>query len=144
MKALYALCLSLAAFAFARPAQAELKYLSYEVQSGTVKELTAEEVEKLDVTDKRWHETISAEDGTQTTGYIATSFLTAYDFSGEDGQFTPPSSPEDYTEDNAVLTVVLVIIIVVLVIAGVAYLAYSSGSGKHGKKQQTDDGERKE
>lgn len=69
MKALYALCLSLAAFAFARPAQAELKYLSYEVQSGTVKELTAEEVEKLDVTDKRWHETIrtTAEDGTQTT-----------------------------------------------------------------------------
>lgn len=68
MKALYALCLSLAAFAFARPAQAELKYLSYEVQSGTVKELTAEEVEKLDVTDKRWHETISTttEDGTQT------------------------------------------------------------------------------
>lgn len=66
MKALYALCLSLAAFAFARPAQAELKYLSYEVQSGTVKELTAEEVEKLDVTDKRWHETITAEDGTQT------------------------------------------------------------------------------
>ena len=69
MKALYALCLSLAAFAFARPAQAELKYLSYEVQSGTVKELTAEEVEELDVTDKRWHETISTttEDGTQTT-----------------------------------------------------------------------------
>ena len=69
MKALYALCLSLAAFAFARSAQAELKYLSYEVQSGTVKELTAEEVEKLDVTDKRWHETIrtTAEDGTQTT-----------------------------------------------------------------------------
>ncbi len=66
MKALYALCLSLAAFAFARSAQAELKYLSYEVQSGTVKELTAEEVEKLDVTDKRWHETITAEDGTQT------------------------------------------------------------------------------
>ena len=66
MKALYALCLSLAAFAFVRPAQAELKYLSYEVQSGTVKELTAEEVEKLDVTDKRWHETITAEDGTQT------------------------------------------------------------------------------
>ena len=68
MKALYALCLSLAAFAFARPAQAELKYLSYEVQSGTVKELTAEEVEKLDVTDKRWHGTISTttEDGTQT------------------------------------------------------------------------------
>lgn len=66
MKALYALCLSLAAFAFARPAQAELKYLSYEVQSGTVKELTAEEVEKLDVTDKRWHETITTEDGTQT------------------------------------------------------------------------------
>lgn len=66
MKALYALCLSLAAFAFARPAQAELKYLSYEVQSGTVKELTAEEVEKLDVTDKRWHATITAEDGTQT------------------------------------------------------------------------------
>lgn len=66
MKALYALCLSLAAFAFARPAQAELKYLSYEVQSGTVKELTAEEVEELDVTDERWHETITAEDGTQT------------------------------------------------------------------------------
>lgn len=66
MKALYALCLSLAAFAFVRPAQAELKYLSYEVQSGTVKELTAEEVEKLDVTDKRWHATITAEDGTQT------------------------------------------------------------------------------
>ena len=66
MKALYALCLSLAAFAFARPAQAELKYLSYEVQSGTVKELTAEEVENLDVTDERWHETITAEDGTQT------------------------------------------------------------------------------
>lgn len=68
MKALYALCLSLAAFAFARPAQAELKYLSYEVQSGTVKELTAEEVEKLNVADKRWHETITstAEDGTQT------------------------------------------------------------------------------
>lgn len=65
MKALYALCLSLAAFAFARSAQAELKYLSYEVQSGTVKELTAEEVEN--VTDKRWHETITAEDGTQTT-----------------------------------------------------------------------------
>ena len=40
--------------------------MSYEVQSGTVKELTAEEVEKLDVTDKRWHETITAEDGTQT------------------------------------------------------------------------------
>ena len=66
MKALYALCLSLAAFAFVRPAQAELKYLSYEVQSGTVKELTAEEVEELDVTDERWHETITAEDGTQT------------------------------------------------------------------------------
>ena len=88
--------------------------------------------------------TYTSDKGTVTEGYIASSFLTAYDFSGEDGQFTPPSSPEDYTEDNAVLTVVLVIIIVVLVIAGVAYLAYSSGSGKHGKKQQTDDGERKE
>ena len=66
MKALYALCLSLAAFAFARPAQAELKYLSYELQSGTAKELTAEEVAELNVADKRWHETITAEDGTQT------------------------------------------------------------------------------
>ncbi len=66
MKALSALCLSLAAFAFARPAQAELKYLSYELQSGTAKELTAEEVAELNVADKRWHETITAEDGTQT------------------------------------------------------------------------------
>lgn len=68
MKALYALCLSLAAFAFARPAQAELKYLSYELKSGTAKELTAEEVAELNVADKRWHETISStsEDGTPT------------------------------------------------------------------------------
>lgn len=65
MKALYALSLSLAAFAFARPAQAELKYLSYELRSGTVRELTAEEVENLDVTDKRWH-TSTDEAGTQT------------------------------------------------------------------------------
>lgn len=75
----------------------------------------------------------TAQDGTVTEGYIATSFLTAYDFSGEDGEFTEPTEPEDYTEDNVILTVVLIIVIVVLVIAGVAYLAYFSGAGKRKK-----------
>lgn len=40
MKALYALCLSLAAFAFARPAQAELEYLVYDLSSGTTETVT--------------------------------------------------------------------------------------------------------
>lgn len=68
-----------------------------------------------------------------TEGYVASSFLTAYDFSGEDGEFTDPTTPDDYSEDNVILTVVLVIVIVVLVIAGVAYLAYFSGAGKRKK-----------
>lgn len=79
--------------------------------------------------------TFVAEDGTQTTGYIATSFLTAYDFSAEDGDFTEPTLPEDYSEQNVILTVVLIIVIVVLVIAGVAYLSYSSGAGKRKKRE---------
>ena len=40
MKALYALCLSLAAFAFARPAQAELEYLVYDLSSETTETVT--------------------------------------------------------------------------------------------------------
>lgn len=75
----------------------------------------------------------TAQDGTVTEGYVASSFLTAYDFSGEDGEFTDPTTPDDYSEDNVILTVVLVIVIVVLVIAGVAYLAYFSGAGKRKK-----------
>lgn len=83
--------------------------------------------------------TYTAEDGTITEGYIATSFLTAYDFSGEDGEFTEPTPPEDYTEENVILTVVLVIVIVVIVIAGVAYLAYSSGASKRKTREQNDE-----
>ena len=40
MKALYALCLSLAAFAFARPAQAELEYLVYDLSTGHTETVT--------------------------------------------------------------------------------------------------------
>ena len=83
--------------------------------------------------------TYTAADGQQIEGYIATSFLTAYDFSGEDGDFGEPQTPENYSEDNVILTVVLIIVIVVIVIAGVAYLAYSSGSGKHKKETPTDE-----
>ena len=75
----------------------------------------------------------TAQDGTVTEGYVASSFLTAYDFSGEDGEFTDPTTPDDYSEDNVILTIVLVIVMGVLVIAGVAYLAYFSGAGKRKK-----------
>ncbi len=86
----------------------------------------------------------TAEDGTEYRGYVATSFLTAYDFSGEDGEFGEITPPEDYSEDNAIITVVLIIIIVVLVIAGVAFLAYSSGAGKRKSREPKDtDGEDK-
>lgn len=44
MKALYALCLSLAAFAFARPAQAELEYLVYDLSNGATKTVTNPDV----------------------------------------------------------------------------------------------------
>ena len=67
--------------------------------------------------------------------YVASGFITAYDFSGEDGQFGEPQTPEDYSEENAVLTVVLVLVIVVLVIAGVAYLAYTGSAGKRKKER---------
>lgn len=79
--------------------------------------------------------TYTADDGTATTGYIATAFLTVYDFSGEDGEFTDPTPPEDYSEENVILTVVLVIVIVVLVIIGVAYLAYVSGANRRKNKE---------
>ena len=79
--------------------------------------------------------TYTADDGTATTGYIATAFLTVYDFSGEDGEFTDPTLPEDYSEENVILTVVLVIVIVVLVIIGVAYLAYVSGANRRKNKE---------
>lgn len=76
----------------------------------------------------------TTDDGTDIEGYIATAFLTMYDFSGEDGEFTDPTLPDDYSEDDVILTVVLVIVIVVLVIAGVAYLAYVSGANRRKKK----------
>lgn len=79
-----------------------------------------------------------SDDGTATSGYVATAFLTVYNFSGEDGEFTEPTAPEDYSEENVILTVVLVIVIVVLVIAGVAYLAYVSGSNRRKKKNKTE------
>lgn len=44
MKALYALCLSLAAFAFARPAQAELEYLVYDLSTGHTETVTNPDV----------------------------------------------------------------------------------------------------
>lgn len=44
MKALYALCLSLAAFAFARPAQAELEYLVYDLSNGATETVTSPDV----------------------------------------------------------------------------------------------------
>ncbi len=44
MKALYALSLSLAAFAFARPAQAELEYLVYDLSNGATKTVTNPDV----------------------------------------------------------------------------------------------------
>ena len=81
----------------------------------------------------------TADDGTVTEGYIATSFLTAYDFSADDGEFGDATVPDDYSEENVILTVVLVIVIVVLVIAGVAYLAYFSGASKHKKNERPED-----
>ena len=48
MKALYALCLSLAAFAFARPAQAELEYLVYDLSNGNTETVTAPDVTSPD------------------------------------------------------------------------------------------------
>ena len=50
MKALYALCLSLAAFAFARPAQAELEYLVYDLSTKTTETVT-----NPDVTSDEYH-----------------------------------------------------------------------------------------
>lgn len=44
MKALYALCLSLAAFAFARPAQAKLEYLVYDLSNGATETVTNPDV----------------------------------------------------------------------------------------------------
>lgn len=44
MKALYALCLSLAAFAFARPAQAELEYLVYDLSTDHTETVTNPDV----------------------------------------------------------------------------------------------------
>ncbi len=44
MKALYALCLSLAAFAFVRPAQAELEYLVYDLSTKTTETVTNPDV----------------------------------------------------------------------------------------------------
>lgn len=44
MKALYALSLSLAAFAFARPAQAELEYLVHDLSNGTTETVTSPDV----------------------------------------------------------------------------------------------------
>lgn len=44
MKALYALCLSLAAFAFARSAQAELEYLVYDLSTGHTETVTNPDV----------------------------------------------------------------------------------------------------
>lgn len=44
MKALYALCLSLAAFAFARPAQVELEYLVYDLSTGHTETVTNPDV----------------------------------------------------------------------------------------------------
>lgn len=44
MKALYALCLSLAAFAFARPAQAKLEYLVYDLSNGATETVTSPDV----------------------------------------------------------------------------------------------------
>ncbi len=74
-------------------------------------------------------------DGNAVCGYIPTSFLTEYDFAAENGEFET-TVPEDYSEDDVVVTVVLVIIVVVLVIAGVAYLAYFSGSEKRRKRER--------
>lgn len=48
MKALYALCLSLAAFAFARPAQAELEYLVYDLSTKTTETVTNPDVTSPD------------------------------------------------------------------------------------------------
>ena len=50
MKALYALCLSLAAFAFACPAQAELEYLVYDLSNGATETVT-----NPDVTSDEYH-----------------------------------------------------------------------------------------
>lgn len=83
--------------------------------------------------------TYTADDGTSVTGYIAEDFLTVYNFTGEDGQFSDPTPPDDYSEDDVVLTVVLVIVIVVLVIACVAYLAYASGANRRQKRQEPED-----
>ena len=44
MKALYALCLSLAAFAFVRPAQVELEYLVYDLSTGHTETVTNPDV----------------------------------------------------------------------------------------------------
>lgn len=74
--------------------------------------------------------------GAEAQGYVAAGFLTAYDFTGDDGEFGEPETPEDYSEKNAIITVVLVLIIVVLVIAGVAYLAYTGGAEKRKKKNE--------
>ena len=83
-----------------------------------------------------WRVSYTDESGTVTEGYVASGFITAYDFSGEDGQFGEPQTPEDYSEENAVLTVVLVLVIVVLVIAGVAYLAHTGSAGKRKKERE--------
>ncbi len=76
------------------------------------------------------------EQGAVTEGYVASGFITAYDFSGEDGEFGGAQKPEDYSEENAVVTVVLVLVIVVLVIAGVAYLAYTGGADRRKKQRE--------
>lgn len=82
----------------------------------------------------------TADDGTVTEGYVATALLTVYNFSGEDGEFGEPTLPDDYSEEDVILTVVLVIVIVVLVIAGVAYLSYVSGANKRKKKESKNKG----
>lgn len=82
----------------------------------------------------------TAEDGTEAEGYVATGFITAYDFSAENGDYGETTPPENYSEDNVAVTVILVLAIVVIVIAGVAFLAHTSGADKR-RKKQADGGE---
>ncbi len=84
--------------------------------------------------------TYTDEDGESVTGYVATSFLTEYNFSAENGEYEL-DEPDDYSEDSIVVTVVLAFVIVILVIVSVAYLAYFSGSNKKRDEHSPSDGE---
>lgn len=73
------------------------------------------------------------------TGYVAAGFLTEYIF--EDNREPSEIPDEQYSEENAVRTVLLILAVVVLVLIAVGYLTYTATGGRKNKNKQHDNTE---